>query len=155
MGLELAGMKRGRSNVPEQGVVELNPISTGVAPLFLAVPIHPRSGFDFESLTFREKSSRPNASSAPQFARSWSGWRDPLLDRPAPILERLFFADETWTPILLTGQGCWGRQLVPALAVVEKAHGKGRVIVCQITLAGRIVNPVARLFAAALVGPRS
>jgi hypothetical protein len=78
-------------------------------------------------------------------------WFDPALDRAAPLLETLFFADDTWTPILRTGQGGWGRDWEPALAAAEKPHGKGRFILCQVTLTGRLVNPVARLFAQRLV----
>ena len=78
-------------------------------------------------------------------------WFDPALDRAAPLLETLFFADDTWTPILRTGQGGWGRDWEPALAAAEKPHGKGRFILCQVTLAGRLINPVARLFAQRLV----
>lgn len=74
-------------------------------------------------------------------------WFEPTLDRPAPLLHTLFFADETWSPILHTGQGGWGRDWEPALACAEKPYGRGRFIVCQVTLAGRLGNPVARLFA--------
>ena len=78
-------------------------------------------------------------------------WFDPALDRAAPLLETLFFADNSWIPILRTGQGGWGRDWEPALAAAEKPHGKGRIVICQVTLAGRLVNPVARLFAQRLV----
>lgn len=74
-------------------------------------------------------------------------WFDPALDRPAPLLNTLFFADESWAPILRTGQGGWGREWEPALAAAEKAYGNGRFILCQVTLAGRLINPGARIFA--------
>ena len=80
-------------------------------------------------------------------------WFDPDLDRAAPLLETLFFTDATWKPILRTGQGGWGRAWEPALAAAEKLHGKGRFIVCQITLAGRLTNPVGRLFARHITSP--
>lgn len=73
-------------------------------------------------------------------------WHDTAQDAPSPLLHRLFFADASWTPILTTGQGGWGRRWEPALAVAEKPFGRGRFIVCQICLAGRLNNPVARLF---------
>ena len=81
-------------------------------------------------------------------------WYDPALDRPAPLLENLFFADDSWQPILNTGQGGWGRAWEPALAAAEKPCGKGRFILCQVTLAGRLINPVAQIFANALVASR-
>jgi hypothetical protein len=77
-------------------------------------------------------------------------WHDPALDRPSPLLHTLFFADDSWSPVLLTSQGGWGRSWEPALAAAEKPHGKGSLVVCQISLAGRLVNPVARIFAQAL-----
>jgi len=78
-------------------------------------------------------------------------WYDPSLDRAAPLLEKLFFADATWQPILRTGQGGWGRDWEPALAAAEKPYGKGRFIICQITLAGRLINPVAHIFVNSLL----
>jgi hypothetical protein len=78
-------------------------------------------------------------------------WFDPSLDRPAAVLRTLFFADEGWKPILRTGQGGWGCEWKPALAVAEKPFGHGKFVVSQITLAGRLVNPVARLFAERLL----
>jgi hypothetical protein len=32
------------------------------------------------------------------------------------------------------------------LAAAEKKWGRGRIIVCQLTLAGRLINPVAAQF---------
>lgn len=80
-------------------------------------------------------------------------WFDPAADSVSPLLHTLFFADATWTPILHTGQGGWGRGWEPALAAAEKPFGKGRYIICQPTLAGRLINPVARLFLASLLNP--
>ncbi|MEI6034366.1 MAG: sugar-binding domain-containing protein [Verrucomicrobiae bacterium] len=82
-------------------------------------------------------------------------WHDPALDRVSPLLHTLFFADRTWTPILRTGQGGWGRKWEPALAVAEKSHGKGRYIICQVSLAGRLNNPAARSFLKQLLEVRS
>lgn len=73
-------------------------------------------------------------------------WHDTALDGPSPLLHTLFFANSGWEPILTTGQGGWGRSWEPALAVAQKAFGKGRFVVCQLRLAGRLNNPVARLF---------
>jgi len=78
-------------------------------------------------------------------------WHDPALDRPSPLLHTLFFANDSWQPILHTGQGGWGIKWEPALAVAEKPYGKGRFIICQITLAARLNNPAALLFARALL----
>lgn len=78
-------------------------------------------------------------------------WLDPALDRPAPLLNTLFLADETWRAILHTGQGGWGRSWEPALAAAEKPWGKGKIIVCQVTLAGRLINPVTASFLSRLI----
>ncbi len=78
-------------------------------------------------------------------------WHDPQLGYPAPLLHDLFFADDSWTPILHSGQGGWGLAWSPALAAAEKSHGGGRVILCQVTLAGRLDNPAARLLADMLI----
>lgn len=78
-------------------------------------------------------------------------WFDPELNRVSPLLHTLFFADETWTPILNTGQGGWGQKWQPALAVAEKKFGQGKFIVSQVTLAGRLINPAANLFARLLL----
>lgn len=73
-------------------------------------------------------------------------WFDAALGRPSPLLHTLFFADDSWTPILLTAQGGWGKSWRPALAAAEKRFGRGRVVVCQATLAGRLDTPVALAF---------
>lgn len=72
-------------------------------------------------------------------------WYDRTQDCPAPLLHTLLFADDTWSPILTTSQGGWGMAWTPALAAAEKPFGRGRVIVCQLTLSGRLDNPVALL----------
>lgn len=78
-------------------------------------------------------------------------WYDPAMDRVTPILETTFQA-ESWTPILSTGDGEWGGDWIPALAAAELQYGHGKYVICQVALAGRIVNPVARLFAERLIG---
>lgn len=75
-------------------------------------------------------------------------WFDPAVDRPAPLLRTVFFAESCWNPILLSGQGGWGQEWRRALAAAEQGIGAGSIIVCQVKLAGRTgTNPVARLFA--------
>lgn len=77
-------------------------------------------------------------------------WHDAALDRPSPLLHTLFHADASWRPILDTVQGGWHAAWQPALAAAEKSVGAGKVVVCQVVLAGRLHNPVARLFLDAL-----
>ncbi len=77
-------------------------------------------------------------------------WYDPAVDRPSPLLETLFNA-AGWTPILLSGNGGWEVEWGPALAAAEKPSGAGSYCICQVKLAGRLTNPVARIFAERLV----
>jgi hypothetical protein len=80
-------------------------------------------------------------------------WFDPDLDRVSPLLDSLMLPHPAWTPVLRTGQGGWGQSWQPAFAVAEKSHGTGRLVICQLKLAGRLANPAARLLAEALAGP--
>ncbi len=77
-------------------------------------------------------------------------WHDPALDRPSPLLHRLFFAGDDWAPILHSGQLGWGTPARPALAAAEKRVGKGRLIFCELELSGRLSNPAATLLLNAL-----
>ena len=77
-------------------------------------------------------------------------WYDPAMDRPSPLLETVLDAPG-WTPVLMSGNGGWEVDWHAAPAAVEKRHGAGAYRVCQVKLAGRLANPVARLFAARLV----
>ncbi|MCK9479107.1 MAG: beta galactosidase jelly roll domain-containing protein [Firmicutes bacterium] len=76
-------------------------------------------------------------------------WYDPGVDYITPILSRTFTADDdSFIPILTSGNtnnnGEWGK----ALAVAEKKVGKGSLIICQLQLANRTYdNPVAFEFA--------
>jgi hypothetical protein len=73
-------------------------------------------------------------------------WWDPTVDRPSPLLRRLFFAGDEWRGILLTGQLDWGVPARPAFAVAERKLGAGRVVFCELELSGRLAHPVAALF---------
>lgn len=77
---------------------------------------------------------------------SFSDWFDPEFDRITPILENTFTSSE-FTPILTSGntndKGEWGK----VIAAGEYSYGKGKVIICQVKLAGRTgTNPVAYEF---------
>ena len=78
-------------------------------------------------------------------------WYDPDEDRPSPLLRTTFDA-HGWTPILTAGNGGWSGEWRPMLAAAEKIIGKGRVRICQVSLAGRTVNPVAESFALRMIG---
>ncbi len=77
-------------------------------------------------------------------------WYDPAVDRPSPLIETVIEAPG-WTPILMSGNGGWevDWHATPAAAALQRGAGAHRV--CQVKLAGRLVNPVARLFAARLL----
>lgn len=78
-------------------------------------------------------------------------WHDQAAGRITPLLPATFQAPG-WTPILLTGEAGWGATPRPALAAAERRHGKGRIVVSQVSLAGRTAtNPVAELFARRLL----
>lgn len=78
-------------------------------------------------------------------------WHDASTHRIEPLLPATFQAPG-WTPILLTGEVGWGAPAGPALAAAERRLGLGRVILSQVTLAGRTrTNPAADLFARRLL----
>jgi hypothetical protein len=81
-------------------------------------------------------------------------WFDASAKGVRPLLSTLFKAP-AWKPVLLTGQGDWGGTWGPALAVAEKADGRGSWFICQLQLQGRLDgNPPARLFAQRLMDAR-
>ncbi len=82
-------------------------------------------------------------------AEDFKFWYDPMVDRPGPLLDTVLDAPG-WTPILMSGNGGWEVDWRATPAAVEQQHGAGVWRVCQVKLAGRLVNPVARIFAARL-----
>lgn len=80
-------------------------------------------------------------------------WYDPAVDRPSPLLDTVLDAPG-WTPTLMSGNGGWEVDWRATPAAVEKQHGAGAYRVCQVKLAGRLVNPVARIFAERLLRNR-
>lgn len=55
---------------------------------------------------------------------------------------------EGWNPVLMGGHGGFGEAWQPTPVVAEKPHGKGKLILCQLQLSGRLRhNPPAQLFA--------
>jgi len=80
-------------------------------------------------------------------------WYDPAVDRPSPLLDTVVEAPG-WTPILMSGNGGWAADWRATPAAVEMQHGAGAYRVCQVKLAGRLVNPVARIFAGRLLRNR-
>jgi hypothetical protein len=82
-------------------------------------------------------------------------WHDPAAGRITPLLPTTFQAPG-WTPILLSGEAGWGAPPHPAFAAAERSHGKGRIIVSLVSLAGRTsTNPAAERFARRLLAPVS
>ncbi len=80
-------------------------------------------------------------------------WYDPSVDRPSPLLENVLEAPG-WVPILMSGNGGWQIDWHATPAAAELRDGAGVYRICQVKLAGRLVNPVARIFAQRLVGTR-
>lgn len=79
-------------------------------------------------------------------------WYDASTGYVTPVLATTLTAPG-WTPILTSGNGDWSGKWGPALAVAEKTYGRGRFMICQVSLADRTRhNPVARLFASRLLG---
>jgi hypothetical protein len=77
-------------------------------------------------------------------------WYDPAVDRPAPLLDSVLEVTG-WKPVLMSGNGGWEIDWHATPAAVELQHGAGAYRICQVKLAGRLVNPVARIFAQRLV----
>ncbi|HEY3343076.1 MAG TPA: glycoside hydrolase family 2 TIM barrel-domain containing protein [Anaerolineae bacterium] len=77
-------------------------------------------------------------------------WYDPAVERPAPLLDSVLEVSG-WTPILMSGNGGWEIDWHATPAAVELRQGAGTYRICQVKLAGRLLNPVARIFAQRLV----
>ena len=78
-------------------------------------------------------------------------WYEKDCDMITPLLDVTIKADD-FTPVLLSGntdeKGEWG----PALAAAEKIFGNGCVRICQVKLAGRVLdNPTAYILAKRLI----
>jgi hypothetical protein len=79
-------------------------------------------------------------------------WHDAPSGRIEPLLSATFQAPG-WSPVLLSGEAGWSAGARPALAVAERPLGRGRIMLCQIALAGRVqTNPAAWHFASRLLG---
>lgn len=80
-------------------------------------------------------------------------WFDESRGYVSPLLHTVLEADETWTPILQTGDGGWSRKWGAVPAAAELNDGLGIWRVCQVDLVNRVeTNPVARIFAHRLLG---
>jgi hypothetical protein len=78
-------------------------------------------------------------------------WFDGSAGYVTPILERCF-TGQGFTPILASGNGPWKTAWHPAIAIGEKAYGKGFIRVAQVKLAGRLKgNPAADILARRMV----
>lgn len=79
-------------------------------------------------------------------------WFDPAGDSAAPLLDTVLIAPG-WTSILSAPQAGHKRAVRDASACVERKFGRGRVVVCQLKMEGRMAtNPPATLFAKQLLG---
>ena len=78
-------------------------------------------------------------------------WYDPAERRVTPILYTTFNAQAG--KLYLRAEMEAGKATGPSLAAAEKRCGRGSLLVCQISLAGRLsCNPAAMLFADRLTG---
>jgi hypothetical protein len=77
-------------------------------------------------------------------------WYDPREDCIMPLLSTTLDAPG-WDTIVSTGHVSWTGASVPAQACAEKRLGKGVLRICQLTLAGRLINPAAEELARRLV----
>jgi hypothetical protein len=74
-------------------------------------------------------------------------WFNETLGHASPILATVLEADG-WSPILQSGDGCWGRPWGPVPVSVEKSDGEGSWRICQVELPNRLrSNPAAAIFA--------
>ncbi len=78
-------------------------------------------------------------------------WHDPKEDCIMPLLGTTMDAPG-WDTIVSTGHVSWTGASSPAQACVEKAVGRGVLRICQLRLAGRLVNPAAEELARRLAG---
>lgn len=77
-------------------------------------------------------------------------WTDERSGMLAPLIYRVASGDG-WSPILLTGNGGWGRKWEPRWAAAERRFGSGVLRAVMIRLRDRLkVNPIALDFAARL-----
>ncbi len=85
--------------------------------------------------------------------RDFRFWYDPAKDYVTPFLDKVF-KGAGWRPILESGNPNWRGDEGAFMAAGELPLGEGAVRICQVRLDGRLrVNPVARRFFLALLGP--
>ena len=78
-------------------------------------------------------------------------WYEPEIGGFTPILATALDAPD-WSPILTSGRGEWMvKNWMPVAGAAEKKHGAGSYLICQLSLAGRMVNPTAERFARRLL----
>ena len=146
--------------ISEQAKID-TAVEKGATAVFLTLPIgnHAIGGTDIEV--------RPAGMGPRHFVSCDSGhpivkgferedfkfWCDDSLGYASPILNTVLEAKE-WTPVLLSGDGGWGRPWGSVSVAVERKVGKGCLRICLMDLLNRVqTNPAARLFASNLLGP--
>ena len=79
--------------------------------------------------------------------RDFRWWFDAGADSVTALLDTVLMAAPHWTPILSAAQSSSIRGIREAFACAERKYGRGRVIVCQLHLTGRLAaNPPAMQF---------
>ena len=79
-------------------------------------------------------------------------WHDENLGHASPLLTTVLEA-ETWSPILQSGDGGWGRAWESVPVAVERGEQAGCWRICQVELLNRLkTNPCANHFATRLLG---
>jgi hypothetical protein len=73
-------------------------------------------------------------------------WYDPSADCIMPLLGTIL-ETEGWETVLSTSNLSWAGASGEAQACAERRIGRGALRICQVRLAGMLVNPVAEIFA--------
>lgn len=82
-------------------------------------------------------------------------WHDENLGHATPLLTTVL-EGETWSPILQSGDGGWGRAWESVPVAVERSEQAGCWRICQMEIMNRLeTNPCAALFARRLLGKQT
>ena len=78
-------------------------------------------------------------------------WYDEKPGYITPLLGS-YFRGDGWKPILSSGSVNWEKDMGIVMASGEKKYGKGKFLVCQLILSGRVnENPTAKMFGKKLI----
>ncbi len=80
-------------------------------------------------------------------------WHDESTGMIQPICTTAIEHGDGWNSVLKVGVGAWGTSYrVEDCCIERRTESGGRIVLCQVALAGRLrTNPAARALAAALL----